>query len=107
MIINKPHLVTKLPIWAPRYSDAYTDTDERVALLAQYKVQQATPVLIVEFTKAKHLAGQRFAILREKAMSYPLDSNGKIPCYAVPMSAFENWETGQEVSEIAESLFDD
>lgn len=107
MIINQPHLTTKLEIWAPRYSDAYTDTSEKVALLAQYKVQQATPVLIVEFTKAKHLLGQRYAITRQKAMTFPVDSNGTIACYAVPMSAFENWETGAEAAAVAESIFDD
>lgn len=105
VIINNPHLVTKLEIWTPRYSDAHKDSGERVALLAQYKVQHATPIFIVIFTKAKHLEGQRFAISRAKAASYPIDSNGKIPCYAVPLSAFEPWETGAEVAEIAESLF--
>lgn len=105
MIINKPHLCTKLDIWAPRYSDAYTATDERVALLAQYKVAQSSPVIIVDFTKAKHLKGQRFCITREAVQRYPLDSNGKIPCYAVPMSAFEGWETSAEVTAIAEALF--
>lgn len=105
MIIHKPHMVTRLNIWTPRYSDAHTDTDEQVALLAQYKVLHASPVFIVEFTKAKHLAGQRFAINREKAMTYPLDSNGKIPCYAVPMSAFEHWETAAEVNDLAMAVF--
>lgn len=107
MIIHKPHLITKLDIWAPRYSDAYTTTDERVALLACYKVDQASPIFIVRFTKAKHLAGQRFAIERKKAQTYPIDSNGKIPCYAVPMSAFDNYETAEEVRDIALSLFDE
>lgn len=106
MIINKPHFCTKLDIWAPRYSDAHTDLSERVALLAQYKVAQSSPVIIVNFTKAKHLAGQRFCIKKEDVLRCPVDSNGKIPCYAVPMSAFESWETGQEVNEIAMSIFD-
>ena len=107
MIINKPHLLTKLDIWQPRYSSAYTDTNERVALLAQYKVQQASPVILINFTKAKHLMGQRFCITREAAMRYPVDSNGKIGCYAVPMSAFEQWETAAEVAQIAASVFND
>lgn len=106
MTINKPHLCTRLPIWAPRYSSVYTDTEERVALLAQYKVAQASPVIIIEFTKAKHLAGQRFCITREVAMRYPLDSNGKIPCYAVPMSAFEAWDTAAELHDLAMAVFE-
>lgn len=106
MIIHKPHLCTKLDIWAPRYSSAYTATDERVALLAQYKVAQSSPVILVDFTKAKHLKGQRFCITRENAMHYPLDSNGKIPCYAIPMSAFDGWESAAEVHALAMAVFE-
>jgi hypothetical protein len=104
-IINKPHHCTKLDIWAPRYSSAYTDTNERVVLIAQYKVQYSSPIVIINFSKAKHLAGQRFCIKRENIVKYPLDTNGKIPCYAVPMSAFESWESGAEVLAIANELF--
>lgn len=107
MIIHKPHLITRLDIWAPRYSDAYTETDERVALLARYKVDAASPVIIVNFTKAKHLQGQRYCIRKDKAQAYPVDSNGKIPCYAVPMSAFEPWQTAAEVRDIAFDAFPD
>lgn len=107
MIINRPHLLTKLEIWAPRYSDVYKGGTERVALLACYKVDNASPVLLVEFTKAKHLKGQRFCIKRSDAKSYPIDSNGKLACYAVPMSAFEGWDTVQEVKAIAFNLFED
>lgn len=106
MIINKPHFCTKLDIWFPRYSDAYTDTNERVALLAQYKIAQSSPLIIVNFTKAKHLLGQRFCIRKQDVQHYPIDSNGKIPCYAVPMSAFEPWESAQEVRELAEAAFE-
>ncbi len=105
MTIRNPALLTVLPIWAPRYSSAYTESRERVALLSKQKVDFATPVVLVKFTRAKHLEGQRYCILKETAQSYPVDSNGVIPCYAVPMSAFESWETHQEVAEIANSLF--
>lgn len=103
MIFNKPHLLTKLEIWTPRYSDAYKD-GERVALLAKYKVDQASPWILVEFTKAKHLNGQRYCIKRVDAQRCNLDTNGKIPCYAVPMSKFENWDTVQEVKSIIKSF---
>jgi hypothetical protein len=106
MTIHKPHLCTKLDIWAPRYSDAYTDTDERVALLAQYKVANASPVIIVNFTKAKHLEGQRFCIKKEDVMRCKLDTNGKIPCYAVPMSKFEPWESAAELRDMALAAFE-
>ena len=105
-IINKPHLTTKIPIWSPRYKDKYGDLDEPVVLIAKYKVHHATSVMIIEFTKAKHLIGQRFAISRDKAQRYPIDSNGKIPCYAVPLSALEPYDTAQEILEIANEVFD-
>lgn len=106
-LIHKPHLLTRLEIWAPKYSTAYTDTEERVALLAKYKVDYASPVIIVEFTKAKHLMFQRFCIDREKAKSFPLESNTKIPCYAVPMSAFEPYELATELRDEAFSVFEE
>jgi hypothetical protein len=106
MIINKPHYCTKLPIWAPRYSSAYSDTNERVALLAQYKVLQASPVIIIEFTKAKHLEGQRFCIKKDDVLRCPIDSNGKIPCYAVPMSKLESWESTAEAHDLAMAAFE-
>lgn len=97
-VISKKQ-TTVLEVWFPRYSSAYTEVNERVALLAKYKVDQATPILIVEFTKAKHLLGQRYAIKRYDAMKYPIDSNGRIECYAVPMSAFEPYSVYGEVVE--------
>lgn len=106
MTIHKPHLCTKLDIWFPRYSDAYTDTNERVALLAQYKVLNASPVIIVNFSKAKHLAGQRFCIKREDVQRCKIDSNGKIPCYAVPMSSFESWDSAAELHDLAMAVFE-
>lgn len=106
MIVKSPHLLTKIKIWFPKYSSAYTDIQERVALLAKYKVEHATPYVLVEFTDAKHLMGQRFGILRETIVGCPVVTNGKIECYEVPMSYFENWQTASEVREIAEALFE-
>lgn len=106
MIIARPSMCTTLEIWAPRYSDVYTATDERVALLAQYKVNYASPVILITFTKAKHLIGQRFCIKRSEVQRCKVDTNGKIPCYAVPMSRLENWDSVAEVKAIAFSIFD-
>lgn len=105
MIFKDLHLVTKLEVWYPRYHDLYSD-GERVALLAKYKVDSGSAWIIVNFTKAKHLAGQRYCIQREKAKTYPIDTNGKIDCYAVPMSALEPWDTADEVIKTALSVFD-
>lgn len=107
MIIKDPSMLTTMEIWQPKYSAAYEDGGERVALLAKYKVEHATPVILVTFTKAKHLEGQRFCITKEEAMRYPVDSNGKIPCIAVPMSALKGWETMQEVHDLATNIFED
>lgn len=99
MIFNKPSLLTKLNIWAPKYSAKYTDIKERVALLAVYKVDHASPWILVEFTKAKHLLGQRYCVKRSEVQACRVESNGSIPCYAVPMSKLEDWITVSEVEE--------
>lgn len=106
MVIHKPHLLTTLDIWSPRYSDKYGDTAEWVVLVADYKLQQASPVVLINFTKSKHLKGQRFAINRQEALGSPLDTNGKIACRAIPFSSLESWETAEEVRDLALSLFD-
>lgn len=99
MIIHKLHLVTKIPIWYPRYHD-------NVVLISQYKVHHASSVIIIEFTKAKHLQGQRFCVTRDVAEHCPIETNGKINCYAIPMGKLEGWETAQEVATVARGLWD-
>lgn len=106
MTINNPHLLTKLEIWAPRYSDAYVGDGERVVLLAKYKVAQSSPIILIEFTKAKHLLGQRFCVSRDDVLKCQVNNNGKIPCYAVPMSKLETWQTAAEVHDIAMKVFE-
>lgn len=96
MIVTEEYRNTKLPIWAPKYSAQYGGGSEPVALLSKNKVDHATPLVLIEFTKAKHLQGQRYCIFKSKAQSYPVDSNGKIPVYAVPMSALDTWEKQSE-----------
>lgn len=101
MIFNKPHTLTKIEIWSPRYSDKHKkELAEPVVLLAKYKVDSASPWVIVEFTRAKHLLGQRYCIKRSEAQSHKLDSNSKIPCYAIPMSKFEYWTTVEEEKQV-------
>lgn len=104
MIFNKPEQLTHLDIWTPRYSDQYKNGGERVALLACYKITHATPWVIIDFSKAKHLKYQRFCVKRSTVTSCQVDSNGKIPCYAVPMSLLENWDTVSEVKEVIASF---
>lgn len=104
MIINYPHLCTKLEIWAPKYSKVHIE-GEWVVLISKYKAHHSSPVILIEFTKAKHLKGQRFAIERSKAEKFPIVSNGRIDCYEIPFSELENWETAKEVREVAESIW--
>lgn len=66
-----------IEIWMPRYKD-------QVCLIATYKVHDG--VNEIRFTKAKHLAGKVFEVDGEDVRRCPKDSNGRIDCYAVPMS---------------------
>lgn len=105
MIVKDPSKLTKLEIWFPKYSSAYTELEERCVLLAKYKVDAGSPVLIVEFTKAKHLMGQRYCIPRHEVQSMKVDSNGKIPVYIVPMSRLYTYDTVADVKETVNKLF--
>lgn len=101
MIINKPHLCTVVEIWSPKYGDV----DEQEAWISQSKVRYASPIIVVKFTKAKHLIGQRFAVRRDIVERCEVTTNGKIPVYRVPLSKMERWETAAEVAELANTLF--
>lgn len=100
MIIAKPWFCTKLKIFHPRYHD-------NVVLIAQYKMLHASPVVIIEFVRSKSLKGQRFCATRETILHCPLESNGKIACYAVPMDKLESWDTAAEVRDLATNVFED
>jgi hypothetical protein len=98
IIIHKPHLCTKLEIWQPKY---HTDSSKWEVWLHQSKVSHASSVIIVEFTKAKHLKGQRFCIARQKAEQAPVGTNGRVPVYKVPFDELEGYETAAEVRDLA------
>lgn len=104
MIIARPSLCTKLVIWSPKYSTKWESEGEWVVLLAKYKVHRATPVIIVVFTKAKHLLEQRFAIRRKDVEKCPIVSNGQIDCYKVKMSQFEDWVSHKDVLQDVEAI---
>lgn len=105
MIFKTPSILTRMDIWSPRYKDKHGDLAEPIVLLSQYKVEAASPWVIVNFTKAKHLMGQRYCINRSDAQGCPLDSNTKIPCYAVPLSKLEHWDTVEEVKATVNRLW--
>lgn len=68
----------KIQIWAPRYKD-------RAVLIAKHKVGTHNEIT---FSKAKHLP-DTYYLSGETIRSYPLDTNGKLPCYAVPVAELE------------------
>lgn len=67
-----------IEIWQPRYHD-------KKVLLARYKVCDGDNKIV--FTKAKHLAGKTFHVSGDVVRKCKLETNGSIPCYAVPMDA--------------------
>lgn len=67
-----------IEIWQPRWKD-------RRVLIAKYKVANDNKIV---FTKARSL-DREYYMSGEKIRSYPLESNGKIPCYAVPLDELE------------------
>lgn len=81
MILNRLTPVQSLEILQPRWKD-------RRVLLAKYKVGTHNRVV---FTKAPTLAGE-FYISGAKASTYPLETNGKLMCFAVPLDELEPLE---------------
>jgi len=65
-----------IEIWSPRYHD-------RTVLIAKYKVSDG--INKIKFTKALSLAGKVFSIKGADIKKHPTESNGRIPCYAVPL----------------------
>ncbi len=69
-----------IDIWNPRWHD-------RKVLIAKYKVR--TGLNEIRFTKAPSLKGKIFVLSGATIKNYPLETNGKIDCYAVPLDEFE------------------
>lgn len=103
MIINKPHLCTKIEIWQPKY---HSETGDWEVWIGKRKVGYASPVIIIQFTKAKHLMGQRFCIRRQDVEKCKEVSNGRIPCYAVPFDMLEGYDTAQEINDLVNNLWE-
>ena len=78
MKLSRTTLCSKIDILAPRWHD-------RVVLIAKYKVSTHNEVV---FTKAKSLPGTYY-LSAETIRKYPLETNGKIECYAVPLHELE------------------
>lgn len=106
MIISHPQLCTILPIWFPKYH-VKEDPDSWEVWPLVSKVNYASPVVIVKFTKAKHLEGQRFCIKRQDIEKCEIGTNGKAPVYKVPFNMLESYQTAQEVYDLATNIFED
>ena len=66
----------RIEIWQPRWKD-------RVVLIAQYKVAKGNNQIV--FTKTPTLDGMVFELEDTFIKECPIDTNGKIRCYAVPL----------------------
>ncbi len=70
-----------IEIWQPRWKD-------RVVLIAKYKVGTHNEI---RFTKTPSMEGSYY-ISGANAVKCPLETNGKLACYAVPMDDLETLE---------------
>lgn len=75
----------RIDIWQPRWKD-------RTVLIAKHKAGLNN---IVTFSKAKSLEGEWYVSGADIAKC-PIDSNGKIACYAVPLERFQPFEGFEE-----------
>lgn len=82
MTLDRLTPLNVIEIWQPRYKD-------RVVLVAKYKVKQQNKVV---FTKAKHLAGKEYYLSGADVAKYPIDTNGTLDCYAIPLDDLEPLE---------------
>ena len=73
-----------IQIWEPRWKD-------RVVLIAKFKVREHNTIV---FTKASSLPG-RYKMSGEQIRKYPLDTNGRVDCYAVPLDKLIKGEDQQ------------
>lgn len=81
MILSKNAPRGYFEIWQPRWKD-------RVVLLATYKVSHHNEI---RFTKAPTLPGSYY-VSGDVAKNCPVETNGTISCYAVPMTKIEPLE---------------
>lgn len=96
MLISKYSPINLIDIWSPRYKD-------RKVLIASYKVKEMNKII---FTKAKHLEGREYCMSGAKIRSYPIDTNGKVQVYAVPLDDLEVLEYKEDVAKQATNMFD-
>lgn len=110
MTIDNPQQLTTFEVWSPKYSTKFGKEGEWCALIPVYKVDAATAVFIVKWTKAKHLLGLRHCIRKSQAQEHPVTNvknkqGGITPMYTIPLSKFDTWITKtEEAQQIKESI---
>jgi hypothetical protein len=82
-----------IPIWQPRWHDS-------VVLIAKTKVRRDN---VIVFTKAPTLP-DRYRVLGEAIRSYPLTTNGRIVCYAVPLDVVRGGKINDNQLSLTEDL---
>lgn len=75
MKLNRLTPCQKIEIWQPRYKD-------KKVLIAKFRVGTHNEIV---FTKAKTLQGSWY-MSGEDIRSYPIETNGVIDCYCVPLN---------------------
>lgn len=65
-----------IEIWQPRWHD-------RTVLMATYKVRSGPNK--IRFIRGS-LSGQEFTMDGKDIIKYPIETNGKIDCYVVPLA---------------------
>ena len=73
-----------IDIWQPRWHD-------RRVLIAKYKVVKSDN--LIRFTKAPTLSGKVFCLPYEEIVCHPIETNGSIDCYSVPLGLVLEKET--------------
>lgn len=84
MMVGRMTPVQVISIWQPRWKD-------RKVLIAKWKVGQHNKIT---FSKTKSMPGEYY-LPGSLVTKCPLESNGKIQCYAVPMDELEPFERSQ------------
>lgn len=80
VLIIEPHInLNTISIWNPRWHD-------ETVLIAKRKVKEFNRII---FTKSKALAGKEFFISQTRIKTFPVESNGSIDCYAVPLGSLK------------------
>lgn len=68
-------------IWQPRWHD-------RKVLIAKHRVAVNAITHVIMFSKSPTLKDE-YHILTSQLVKYPVETNGTVQCYAVPLNDFE------------------